>query len=102
MRSDVAGEEFDRLHMPQMYFSAEQIPLSDNNLLVRVKQGDPAALAPAVVRAIQSVDPDQPVAAIATMQKNIAESLATRRLTMTLLGAFAALALILASVGSTA
>lgn len=99
VRSDVAGETFDRLNMPQMYFSAEQIPLHDDNLLVRVKQGDPAALASAVVRAIQGVDPDQPVAAIATMQKNIAESLATRRLTMTLLGAFAALALVLASVG---
>ena len=33
------------------------------------------------------------------MRQNIAESLATRRLTMTLLGAFAALALVLASVG---
>ena len=33
------------------------------------------------------------------MEKNISESLATRRLTMTLLGSFAALALVLASVG---
>jgi putative ABC transport system permease protein len=33
------------------------------------------------------------------MEKNIGESLATRRLTMTMLGAFAALALVLASVG---
>ena len=47
----------------------------------------------------RSIDPDQPVADISTMKKNISESLATRRLTMTLLGSFAALALVLASVG---
>jgi putative ABC transport system permease protein len=45
------------------------------------------------------LDPDQPVASISTMESNVATSLATRRLIMTLLGAFAALALILASVG---
>ena len=99
VRSDVPGETFDRLNLPQMYFSASQQATNENNLLVRVKNGDPAALAPAVVRAVQSIDPNQPVASIATMQKNIAESLATRRLTMTLLGSFAALALVLASVG---
>ncbi len=98
-RSDVPGEAFDRLNLSQMYFCAAQMAVHENNLLVRVKSGDPAALAPAVVRAVQSIDPDQAVASIATMQKNIAESLATRRLTMTLLGAFAALALVLASVG---
>lgn len=99
VRSDVPGEEFDRQRLPQMYFCAQQFARYENNLLVRVKGGDPASLAPAVVREVQNVDPDQPVANISTMQKNIAESLATRRLTMTLLGAFAALALVLASVG---
>jgi putative ABC transport system permease protein len=48
---------------------------------------------------VQSIDPEQPVANVSTMAKNISESLATRRLTMTLLGSFAALALVLASVG---
>ena len=51
------------------------------------------------MREVQNIDPDQPVAEISTMEKNISESLATRRLTMTLLGSFAALALVLASVG---
>ncbi|MBA3830552.1 MAG: ABC transporter permease [Chthoniobacterales bacterium] len=100
VRPDVPGGKFDRLNLPQMYFSAAQLTTHDeNNLLVRVASGDPGALAPAVVRAVQSIDPDQPVASIAAMEKNISESLATRRLTMTLLGAFAALALVLASVG---
>ena len=99
VRSDVPGEEFDRLHLPQMYFCAAQMATYEINLLVRVKSGDPNQLAAAVVREVQSIDPDQPVSDISTMKRNISESLATRRLTMTLLGAFAALALVLASVG---
>ncbi|MGZ4986335.1 MAG: FtsX-like permease family protein, partial [Chthoniobacterales bacterium] len=50
-------------------------------------------------REVQAIDPAQPVGAVATMEENISASLATRRLTMTLLGAFAFLALLLASVG---
>ncbi|HEY1583067.1 MAG TPA: ABC transporter permease [Chthoniobacterales bacterium] len=99
VRVDVPGDTFDRLDLPQMYFCATQMAVHENSLLVRVKQGDPAAIASAVVKAVQSIDPEQPVSSIATMRKNIAESLATRRLTMMLLGAFAALALVLASVG---
>ena len=99
VRSDVPGEEFDRQRLPQMYFYAAQFAQFENSLLVRVKTDDPLSLAPAVVREVQNLDPDQPVANISTMAKNISESLATRRLTMTLLGSFAALALVLASVG---
>ncbi|HYR80508.1 MAG TPA: FtsX-like permease family protein [Candidatus Dormibacteraeota bacterium] len=61
--------------------------------------GDPLALASVVQREVQAIDPDQPVASISTMEKNVGASLAARRLTMTLLGAFAGLALVLASVG---
>ena len=68
-------------------------------LLVRVAAGDPLSLANAVKREIESIDPDQPVSAISTMEKNIGSSLAARRLMMSLLGAFAGLALVLASVG---
>jgi predicted permease len=99
IRSDAPGEEFDRLKMPQMYFSAGQFAEPGNNLLVRVNRGDPRALAPAVVREVQNIDPEQPAAEISTMEANISDSLATRRLTMSLLGALAALALVLASVG---
>ena len=99
VRSEVPGDEFDRQKLPQIYFCAAQFNAYENNLLVRVAKGDPMALAPAVVREVQRIDPDQPVASISTMEKNIGESLATRRLTMALLGSFAALALVLASVG---
>jgi len=58
-----------------------------------------SALAAAIKKEVQALDPDQPVAAVSTMEKNIGGSLAARRLTMTLLAVFAGLALVLASVG---
>jgi putative ABC transport system permease protein len=64
-----------------------------------VASGDPLALAAAVKREIQILDPDQAVASVSTMEKNIGVSLAARRLTISLLGTFAGLALVLASVG---
>jgi ABC-type antimicrobial peptide transport system permease subunit len=67
--------------------------------MLRVPGGDPKALVAAVRREVQALDPTLPIGAIATMEENIGASLAARRLTMTLLGAFAGLALVLASVG---
>jgi putative ABC transport system permease protein len=99
-RNEAPGEEnVERLHLPQIYYCAAQFPTEENTLLVKVTSGDPTALAGAVKKEVLAVDPDQPVAAISTMEKNIGGSLATRRLTMTLLAAFAGLALVLASVG---
>jgi putative ABC transport system permease protein len=89
----------EKLNLPQMHFCAPQFPQEQNTLLVKVSSGDPLLLANAIKKEVQALDPDQPVAAIATMEKNIDNSLVARRLTMTLLAAFAGLALLLASVG---
>ncbi len=99
-RNEAAGENnVEKLSMVQQYYYEPQFPQDQNSLLIRVKSGDPLALVDAVKREIESIDPDQPVASIATMEKNVHDSLATRRLIMTLLGFFAGLALLLASVG---
>src|SRR4051794_5512398 len=99
-RNEAPGEEnVEKLNFPQETLPFTQFPNNGARLLVRVASGDPLALAPAVKREITAIDPDQPVASISTMEKNIGASLAARRLTMTLLGAFAGLALVLASVG---
>jgi putative ABC transport system permease protein len=99
-RNDAPGEvNVESLNFPQIYLPAAQFSNENVSLVVRVASGDPLALAPAVKREIESIDPDQPVAQVSTMEKNIGSSLAARRLTMTLLGAFAGLALVLASVG---
>jgi putative ABC transport system permease protein len=99
-RNEAPGEvNVESLNFPQMYLPAAQFSNENVSLVVRVASGDPLALASAVKREIESIDPDQPVAQVSTMEKNIGASLAARRLTMTLLGAFAGLALVLASVG---
>jgi putative ABC transport system permease protein len=99
-RNDAPGEEnIEKLNFPQIYLPFAQFSNENVSLLVRVAAGDPMALAPAVKREITAIDPDQPVSAVSTMEKNIGSSLAARRLTMMLLGAFAGLALVLASVG---
>jgi putative ABC transport system permease protein len=99
-RNEAPGEmNADALDMPHMYFCSTQYPLHGTTLMVRVVSGDPLALVPAIRREVQALDPDQPLGTISTMEKNIANSLAPRRLTMTLLGSFAAVALVLASVG---
>ncbi|HEX5964587.1 MAG TPA: FtsX-like permease family protein, partial [Pyrinomonadaceae bacterium] len=61
--------------------------------------GDPASLMGAVREAIRSVDADQPVSNVATMEEVLGREASQRRLGMILLTAFAVLALLLASLG---
>jgi putative ABC transport system permease protein len=83
-----------------MYFSASQFPSVEQNLIVRAKPGfSPRSLLAPIKAEIATVDIDQAISNVATMEENIDDSLASQRLTMTLLAVFAALALTLASIG---
>ena len=68
------------------------------NLVVRT-QGDPLTIVSGVRKQIQAIDPDQPIAVIKTMRDWVDESVAAPRYRTTLLGLFAALAMILAATG---
>src|SRR5262249_27626849 len=61
--------------------------------------GDPLSLVAAVKSQIWAVDKDQTIWAVRTMEEIVARSLAPRRFNLLLFGVFAALALVLASVG---
>jgi putative ABC transport system permease protein len=99
-RRSAPGERMDARNLAMMYFAAAQFPRSEQKLMVRVSPGhDPHALVNAIKREIAGLDPEQAVSDIATMEENITDSLALRRLSMTLLSVFAALALGLASIG---
>ena len=99
-RNEAPGEfNTEALHMVEEYLLASQAPQGTNNLHVRTSLRDIGPLVAAVKHEAQVLDPDQPMGQITTMDQAIASSLATRRLTMVLLGAFAVLALLLASVG---
>ena len=59
----------------------------------------PIAMAPAVREALRAVDPDLPLLQPQTLEARIAQTIAARRLALVLLGSFAALALLIASLG---
>ena len=89
----------------EMYLSRDQVPerfqplLADRVSLVVRTAGDPAAMTAAVRRAIQEIDPNQPVYDVNTMEQVLSDSIATQRLSMLLLTVFASVAVILAAVG---
>jgi putative ABC transport system permease protein len=83
---------------PEFYISALQAPFFPASLAIRTAV-DPTSLASAVRAAIWAVDPDQPVTAVATMEEILDRELFQRRVQTLLLGGFAGLALLLASIG---
>jgi len=84
---------------PEMYFpQAQRLDGWPSHLVVRT-QGDPMAFADAVRRAVWEVDANQPVSSIRTMSEVFDTELADRNTQLTLVGGFAALALLLAAVG---
>jgi putative ABC transport system permease protein len=99
-RNEAPGEDnVEQYHWVQIYYCADQMPSHGNMLMLRVKSGDPRALVPAIKRELAALDPDQAFSDISTMEDNIAKSLGSRRMMMSLLAAFATIALALASVG---
>ena len=90
----------DRAPLPLVYVPYAQGAEGTLNIfLVMRTDSDPLALVGAVREQIWRVDRDQPVVNIATLRARVGLSVAQPRLEATLLGAFAALALILAAVG---
>ncbi|HEY6805733.1 MAG TPA: ABC transporter permease [Pyrinomonadaceae bacterium] len=82
---------------PEIYLSHLQEP--QNSLAVMMRTSvDPLSLATAARQEINAIDKDQPVT-ITTMDQIVADSVAGQRFNALLLGVFAALALILATIG---
>ena len=79
-----------------MYVSSRQFPSSFMYVLVRT-DGTPEALATSVQREISALDPDQPISDVQAMERAIAQSLP--RFNVALLGLFAAIAWLLATIG---
>jgi predicted permease len=83
---------------PQIYKPFLQWPQAPMFAVVRAA-GDPAALAPALRRAVRAVDADQPVTALHSMPDLVHGAVARQRFNMLFLSLFAAVALVLAIVG---
>jgi putative ABC transport system permease protein len=82
----------------QGYFPFAQNPSSDMTVVLKAT-GDPNQLIAAVRQQVKTIDPDQPIYSIRTMDEIRAESVAPERLNLTLLSIFAGIALVLAIVG---
>jgi putative ABC transport system permease protein len=98
--TDVQERGYELAMKPGVYvpITALDFDWGADTLVVRTK-GEPGALTPTIRRIIASIDPDQPVSELRTMDEIVDLNVADRQQQMTLLGAFAALALILASIG---
>jgi putative ABC transport system permease protein len=82
----------------EIYRPLAQFPYAEMTLVVRAAR-DPISLANPIRQAVRSVDADQPVARLATMDALVAESLGTSRLSTMLFALFGVVGLVLAAVG---
>jgi putative ABC transport system permease protein len=88
----------DQPARPEVYQPYLQTTLPFMTLVVKSELDD-GLLTSAVRRAVMEVDPEQPMAAVATLEQVLFDSLGSRRFNMLLLTVFAIAALVLAAVG---
>lgn len=82
----------------EFYLPCALHPPQTAYLILRTK-GDPMRFANIIRNHVLAVDPNQPVSDVQTMESVLAATLGQRRVTMLLLGGFAAVALLLALIG---
>jgi len=95
---DIHASGLDVPPSPVFFISALQSPITPFSLAIRTRVA-PLNLAAAVRRAIWSVDPNQPIADVASMDQILDKEVFSRRVETVLLAAFALVALLLAVVG---
>jgi putative ABC transport system permease protein len=95
-QAELYGDPRMDLYVP--YAQERRGFVTPRDLVVRTK-GDATSVAGAVRQAIWSVDKDQPVSNVRTMDQVFAAAISKERFQALLLGLFAALALVLACVG---
>ncbi len=96
--ADIKQTGLDKPARPEMYIPHRQSLNIPPVLAVRTR-GDPTGLVDAIRERIRSVDPDQPIANVATMEQILDREVFERRLQTILLSAFAGLALLVSAFG---
>lgn len=96
--ADIRHRALDDKVWPELFLPFEQSPSIWITALVR-GTGDPSSLAAPIRRLVQAIDPTQPVFDVESLEHKVSLSLAERRERAAVLGAFAALALLIAVVG---
>jgi putative ABC transport system permease protein len=103
---DIRYASLDAIPMPELYFpqlqaaaGAARLPGVPEMWVVLKAKRSPLALAGAVRDAVRQLDPQQPIGDLVSLDQALSRSTAARRLSMTLLTLFAALAVVLALIG---
>ncbi|HVF44734.1 MAG TPA: FtsX-like permease family protein, partial [Pyrinomonadaceae bacterium] len=97
--NDVKQFQLDAEPRPQMYLSYTQAGFFAPRYLIVSTSVEPLSLASTVRNTVWSIDRDQPVSHVRTMEDVLSGSIARQRFSMLLLGIFAGVALLLAAVG---
>jgi predicted permease len=95
VKMDGLSEDSNRV---QSYYPLRQLPFGGMTIVVKTAN-DPMGTVSAAREQVLSIDPDQPVYNVNTMEQLRSASIAPNRLNLMLLASFAAVALILATVG---
>ena len=95
---DVKSQSLARPTYPATYMVYNSFPIQDIAVLVRTTS-DIKAMGPAIRSTMRDIDPDMPIFNLTTMDQAVSDSVAQPRFYMLLLGAFAAIALLLAALG---
>jgi putative ABC transport system permease protein len=95
---DVKEGSLDKEPSPTVYYPHAHLIYSGMVLVART-EGNPLALAEPARRAIQSIDPMQPIADVKTMESIIAETFSRQRFSALLLSGFSIASLLLAAIG---
>ena len=89
---------------PQLYYASMQVPdkfiffWTHAGFVVRTK-GEPLAMVAAIRAMLEKMNSQQNIYGVLTLERIVSDSVASQRFTMILLGIFAVLALVLASIG---
>src|SRR5436853_1620621 len=95
---DVKQYGLDQKTPLETYEPFAQQPFTSMSMVVRTA-GDPTQLSNAIRGEVLSLDKDQPVSSIKPLTELVRSSIAQQRFAMLLLGIFAAVAMLLATVG---
>ncbi len=95
---DIPHRRIDSNAEPDWYLPQSQVPRRYLTFFIRTSR-DPLSLAPEVRNAITSVDPQQPITNLRTMEDAIGQTLAPRRFSTILTSLFAVVALLLSVSG---
>ena len=97
--ADSRADGIDQAPLHTMFLPDTQSQFGPPSTLLVRTAGVPANLAPRMIETIRALDPNRPIDQVQTLEEIRDETIAPQRLNATLIGLFALLALVIATVG---